>query len=368
MRPFFNQDNLNIRILNFLEKQNNCTFTELANDLTIDRATLTKTIKELALKLQRLSQNDIQIALDNQGITYQRKPDFNLASLMPMLSDHRIAIIFESSFNQHYANITALANKLYVSESTTRRLLKQVNETLTNYRIQIDLKTLRFTGKEENIRYMAFQYYWNTYGSVTWPFAVNELEMRQLANDNQIPNYDQLRFSFWLAICKSQQLKHHSLNEADFITMIKAVDFKTTDMDTIRQYATTFGNIPLLYDRETQLEDYLQTLTTNQKVTLAQQTNNQKLLMLKLCESGIMKNRFKFKLRTDSDNFGRKRIINQIQNHFDNYDLIEVEDNPDFVLTNLTLRNSNIPIVYINVPLENSDYQAIEYQLKQCLK
>lgn len=368
MRPFFNQDNLNIKILNFLETQNNCTFTELANDLTIDRATLTKAVKILVTKIQKQQLNDIQLTWDNQGITYHREPDFNLAALTPMLTDQRIAIIFESSFNEHYANLTALANKLYVSESTTRRLIKQVNATLSDYRIQIDIKTLRLTGKEESIRYTAFQYYWNTYGSVTWPFSLNELEMRQLTNTHQIANYDQLRFSFWLAICKSRQLKQHPLNETDFLDMIQAVDFRTPTMTTIEQYALTFGNVPLLYDREQQLENYLQTITSKQIKTLKQQTGNQKLLMLKICESGVMKNRFKFKLRTDSDNFGRKNIITQIKNHFDNYDLIEDENNPDFILTNLTLRNSDIPTVYINVPLEDPDYQSITHQLKQSLK
>lgn len=375
MRPFFNQDNLNIRILDILEQQNNCSYTELTELLKIDRATVTKAIKQLTHIIDQQSLNDIKITLSNQGIDYHRVAKFNLAALLPMLTDQRTAIIFESSFNEHYSTISSLANKIYVSESTTRRLINLVNDTLIDYRIQIDPKSLHLIGPEPNIRYAAFQYYWNTYGSVTWPFFVNEEEIKQNSN---VPSYDKLRFSFWLAICKQRQLKQHHLeiSELEFIDLIRKVDFlqlNKSGLDQVKQYCHLFGNVPLLYDRQKQLDEYLQFISAGKRHFLFTQANHQKLLALKLCELSADKNlkeHLKFSTVIDSDFFNRQQLIQQLVQYFNKVELevMENQQQSDFILTNLTLRNSKTPTLFINVPLNPLDYEMIGRQIKEIVK
>lgn len=378
MRPFFNQDNLKIKILNLLEQTNSWTYTDLATLLQVDRTTLSKVIKNLAQAIDQQKLTAIKLEPSKQGVTYYRAANFNLASLTPILIDQRFAIIFESSFNEHAQTITALTNKLYVSDSTTRRLVTLVNQTLKDYQIQIDSKTLRLTGSEANIRYAAFQYYWNTYGSVTWPFFVNELDIKKKTD---VKKYDQLRYSFWMAICEQRKLKGHQINpsEVEFLQLIKQVDFDPLTKQTfakVQEYCHLFGQVPLLYDRSQQLNTYLAFITPEQQAKLSYKAVQQELLMLKLCELAEIEHdtsqqaNLKFTLLTDSDAYNRQQTISFIQQYFQHLTL-EITENSqqaDFILTNLTLQNSDIPTIYINVPLTLQDLKMITQQIQTLLK
>lgn len=69
-------------------------------------------------------------------------------------------------------NIIKWSYKNYVSVSTVRRTLISLKDMFQNLDIKIISKKSTYTivGKEKNIRYMYFSFFWNTYNGISWPF------------------------------------------------------------------------------------------------------------------------------------------------------------------------------------------------------
>lgn len=412
MRPFFDQENLNIRVLSLLEQQPNWTFTDLAATLCVDRATLAKNVKQLISIIDSQHLTSLQLIQTNQGLHYHRSAGFNLASLMPMLVDQRPGIIFESLFNEFQHSLSGLANKLFVSESTTRRLIRHVNHVLAAYRIKINTRQMTLEGAEANIRYAAFQYYWNTYGSVTWPFFVNEQEYLRASKQAGLPANDQLRYAFWVAICRMRQLKGHHLTAADlrfssttpeehFLRLVYLVDFENPQqlagtsntvfpdwqspalcrllnqkalpaiLQAAHYYSAVFGAVPLLYDRAEQLQQIRQTADRAGFVAIEAACSKDPLLILKTCEllrmqhSSPLRQSLRLALVTDSDPVERSRTMKLISQVFSDYDFTWVPDyhQAQLIITNLTLPDAGAPIVYVNVPIALHDLELVQDRL-----
>lgn len=420
MRPFFQQDQRQIRILNQLERYPTITVSRLADQLGLDRATVTKAIKHLMTLINQQGLDDLTLTTNEQGLYYHRKPSFNLATLLPILSDQRVQVIFENCFNHHITSLPALAARLYVSESTVRRLFRDINQTLANYQVRLDTKTLTLSGPEPNVRYAAFQYYWNTYGSVTWPFTGDAKDWYRHPAMTDIPPYDQLKLAFWLAITAQRRRQHHAITagalgiatsdpEADFATLIRLLDFTSwsalaqstaatrllnrvpqaqvpvpelkNDPTANRLYRLTvwavsvWGNCPLLYDREAQLTQRLSNLSLANRTRLSQASHHQPLLQLKLIEAlnqvnpNCLRPHFTLQLMTDSDALARLRTLHQLQGHFCEYtlDLTSQSENADLIITNLTLSQMTVPILYVTIPLQATDWTALEQQFQTLL-
>lgn len=411
MRPFFNQNTRTIQILNYLEQHPVSSFTELAQSLALDRATLSKDVAQLTTMLTQQAPA-VQLTVTHQGLHYHRAANFNLATLMPMLIDQRLAIIFERVFNQRDATLTALAAKLYVSPSTARRLLTIVNHTLADYHVTIPPRTLRLTGPEPLVRYTTFQYFWNTYGSVTWPFAISQTACRQVAQQAGIPQPDQLKFAFWVAIHQHRRNQRHFLTatelhantsdpEATYQQVIQGLDFTSlaalpefvsrtalplpvwqpantqatassqTLLSLAHWAATIWHDVPLLYDRADQLAHYQQVIPAKRFTHLTQTAAGNPLLLLKLCESLVAtqpaatQTPLTLALVTDSDALGRQLVLHQLKHRFAAYHFTVTTDltQADLILTNLTLPQAATPIVYVNVPLSETDFTLMTQQL-----
>ncbi|WP_318765172.1 helix-turn-helix domain-containing protein [Lactiplantibacillus carotarum] len=410
MRPFFNHDNLHVQLLNTLEQHAKITYTELAHHLQVDRATVTKAVHFLTQSVQQPSlKNVVQIQPTSQGVTYQRAANFNPATLMPVLVDHRLAVIFETVLASPPTTVTSLANRLYVSPSTIRRLIVTINQTLADYQLRVTRSPLTLTGPEANVRYACFQYYWNTYGSVTWPFSVSERACRLQAQQAGIATYDQLRFSYWLAINQQRQLQGHHLTaidlkfptptpETSFLTLIRQLDFDVTNdthttalttelpdipvllanesakrlLQLTARYQQVFGNVPLLYDRPNRLRQAQTTLPADTWAWLGHICHHQPLIMLKVIEAdqhyhtGLLKIPIKLALLTDSDAFGRQQTMQTLSRHFASYQFeLTGFKTADLVLTNLTVAATRTPVIYVNVPLSTTDFQNVATGLDQ---
>ncbi|TBX38670.1 winged helix-turn-helix transcriptional regulator [Lactiplantibacillus paraplantarum] len=413
MRPFFNQDKRDVQILNYLDCHPICTYTELADQIELNRATVTTSVKRLEIALNAQHLNGLTLTTSSQGIEFHRDIHINLATLLPILLDQRIAVIFESLIYERYSTITALAQRLYTSESTTRRLIAKMNQTLKQYKVHINTNGLSLVGREPDIRYTAFQYYWNTYGSVTWPFRYSEQELLTQSQKFQISNYNQLKFAFWLALCRLRQNNQHLLRSEDlyqrvpdpekaFIRLIQLLDFsnfdflKNLNLDEIFQfklpswgpdiwpellenkathnllklskwYTTIFSTNDLLYDRNYQLEHYLNTMQFTKITQLKKQCHGYRLLMLKVYEAlnyiGVftLQTTVKIALISDSDEHSHALISQQLKTHFEQWHVVITNqyDQADLILTNLTVQHAKVPVIYVNMPLNSIEIDTI---------
>lgn len=406
MRPFFNQDHLNIKILTYLDQNPSVTYTELATNLGYDRSTISDAVHAISTCITRHNIRGLTLAIHNHKINYHRDLGFNLATLLPYLTDRRLGDIFEQAFCRNRANITDLANQLYISPSTCRRLIKTVNLTLANYELKIDPKNVTIVGNEAKIRYAAFQCYWNTYGSVKWPFSSNLHELKSSDQHFHIQEFDRLLFAFWLAICRQRRLTGNlikarelkttaSITEREFIQLICFVDFnpsinitnlvnkapqwRSPKLQAVLQvaannpffrlvswYAEVFANLPLLYDRSAYLTHYLTTYPTIYKRLKPLCKHNPMSIVtcfqfLVKNNSPLLKKQLNLALMIDSDWLTREVIVNQLSAYFNNVDfhITSSPQNAQLIITNLTQPASRVPVIYVEPPITISKLASI---------
>lgn len=99
--------------------------------------------------------------------------------LMETPSLHLLEALF---FNQ-FDSLDELAEALFISLSTLKRLIKRTNVYLQlGFNCLIDVKTIQILGDEVSIRLLYFKYFSEAYDSYLWPFLdkVNEVALSDL--------------------------------------------------------------------------------------------------------------------------------------------------------------------------------------------
>lgn len=91
--------------------------------------------------------------------------------------------LLEYFFFQTCHNLETLANKLFISLSTLKRLIKRTNNYLKqNFDCQINIKRFSITGNEKQIRLFYLKYFSEAYDHHEWPFEnhLNEQTIEEL--------------------------------------------------------------------------------------------------------------------------------------------------------------------------------------------
>lgn len=84
--------------------------------------------------------------------------------------------IFETIFLNPDLTVQELADHLFYSQSKVYRLVAQINELIgENYGLQIETNPCRITGNEQNIRYIAYLYFFEKYPHFEWAFEHKQL-------------------------------------------------------------------------------------------------------------------------------------------------------------------------------------------------
>ncbi|MFR3686427.1 MAG: helix-turn-helix domain-containing protein, partial [Enterococcus sp.] len=126
-----------------------------------------------------------------------------------------------------------ILNNYFVSESTLRRKVLQINEFLSIYHLSLKYSTkkLKIIGKETNIRYLGYQFFWTFYTGVTWPFLnVEQTKIDQYVR-YALKNYDlakkntlSLEFSYMFALNVSRFHLKHPINDEDIPVYVKEIN------------------------------------------------------------------------------------------------------------------------------------------------
>lgn len=166
-------DIIELRIVQMLESENRWWKSEeLAETLSLSKATVQKYLVSLKEKVGEFQQNEIFLQTStSKGIYFYRSPSFNLQLLYVKIIKNLLtySIIDGLLYNEHFS-INKLAQKNYVSVASIRRKYKMIN----NYFNDLDLmiKKDKILGDERQIRWFFSEFYWEVYMGTEWPFQL----------------------------------------------------------------------------------------------------------------------------------------------------------------------------------------------------
>jgi hypothetical protein len=125
-----------------------------------------------------------------------------------------------------------ILNNYFVSESTLRRKVLQINEFVAPYHLSLKYSTkqLKITGKEINIRYFGYHFFWTFYTGVAWPFSNVDQKKIDGYVRYALKNYDLAKkntltidFSYMFALNVSRFHLKHPINDEDIPAYIKKI-------------------------------------------------------------------------------------------------------------------------------------------------
>jgi len=158
--------------------------------------------------------------------------DYKKLSLY-ILKQSLIFNLLQELFLSSQVSTSDILNNYFVSESTLRRKVLQINDALTPHHLSLkySAKQLKITGKEINIRYLGYQFFWTFYTGFSWPFATIDhkkiehyvkyaLKNYVLASKNTLL----LEFSYMFALNISRFHSKHPVNAEDIPDYVREIN------------------------------------------------------------------------------------------------------------------------------------------------
>lgn len=192
-----------LQLLELLQKKNFATFLQLQEAMQVNTRTLTALIEysnELfyPIRIQKIAEGPVKLILpSNLSVSYcyqkilTASPEFQL-----------IELVFLETLT-----LDDLADKLFISRSTLRRLLRKINEILAMRDFQIDPSTLDFTGDEKQICNFMIHLFMEKYSDCTFLFSEHRVQfvekiIKQTMKKRSVPLSfpDFFRVKVWLLI------------------------------------------------------------------------------------------------------------------------------------------------------------------------
>ncbi|MGN8983384.1 helix-turn-helix domain-containing protein [Enterococcus villorum] len=150
------------------------TTNELTQLTQMERKTILKYISELSKDLEKFNHPEISLTISKGrgNFLYATSPIVLKEFILWLIKDNLAVRLLHTFFFDGKVNIIKWSYKNYVSVSTVRRTLISLKDMFQNLDIKIISKKSTYTivGKEKNIRYMYFSFFWNTYNGISWPF------------------------------------------------------------------------------------------------------------------------------------------------------------------------------------------------------
>lgn len=150
-----------------------------------------------------------------------------------ILKQSLIFNLLQELFLNSQVNTSDILNNYFVSESTLRRKVLQINDAITPYHLSLKYSTklLKITGKEINIRYLGYQFFWTFYTGVTWPFT--KVDQKKIGDyvKYALKNYDlakkntlSLEFSYMFALNVSRFHSKHPISAEDIPAYVREIN------------------------------------------------------------------------------------------------------------------------------------------------
>ncbi|OTO22235.1 hypothetical protein A5816_002907 [Enterococcus sp. 3G1_DIV0629] len=216
-----------ITLINILyNKHDWVTTNELAKQAKLDRKTVLKYVTELEKDIELFDHSKIYISFSKgRGTILNADNPLIIQEFILWLIKENIAIkIVHTLFFESSLNITTWSYENYVSVSTVRRTINELNKNFKPLNINITSKksTYYISGEEKDIRYMFYAFFWNTYKGIHWPFKnISKNKLNDLLKDISsvystsfsIQGEEQLRFFMAVNITRYFQNHHICLEQ-----------------------------------------------------------------------------------------------------------------------------------------------------------
>ncbi|WP_291293154.1 helix-turn-helix domain-containing protein [Enterococcus sp.] len=175
---------------------------EMASYLRISKPSLEKYVDELFLYLAPYSEQ-CRLSYQGSSLVLETSPDFSLNQIEYAFyhSSIKFQVLEYLLINQEFATIP-LAQKLMISESSLFRKIKELNQVLAEFGLEIWQGKL--TGEEAQIRYFYFQLLWylNSFKSQPLPIDTKLVGLIARGLSLTFTEEAQQRVSLWLRIMK----------------------------------------------------------------------------------------------------------------------------------------------------------------------
>ena len=163
-----------LQIVRFLLGREWVTIGELANTLRIPSRTIRQSIGEInqyinPAKIESSQKFGIRLTYGSQ------LNSFYIYAAIYKQSSH--FLIIENICLHHYATLAVLAEKLFISQSTLKRKISVINQTLTKYGFWIDTKSVDIVGDEKKIRFFYYCYLLEKYDVLDLVIPEKELHL-----------------------------------------------------------------------------------------------------------------------------------------------------------------------------------------------
>ncbi|MGR5864732.1 helix-turn-helix domain-containing protein [Bacillus cereus] len=156
--------------------------------------------------------------IKGRGVKLYKPPHSSQTSVYSFFKQEDMRFrVLEQLLQGNIRTVTELADVLYVQVATISSVLREVQEYLNHFDLELHKKPLRIVGIEAHIVYMFYELYFTTYGWDKWPFS-DEFEIfsyvkniEQKLDIQFYPIYKQ-RLAYLLAIAVQRKKKGDNIS------------------------------------------------------------------------------------------------------------------------------------------------------------
>lgn len=187
---FFGSDiKREIELLRFLYKQNRfVSIEEISHVLKMDRRSIQKYYDFLVHSPLLTYEDRENILISKYGLGYKfvgTKKDYK-ALTKQVLQSNPFFELFETLFLENEINLVKFAYENYVSESTVRKRLYELEKLLDpiGFTLKKNKGYVYLKGNEARIRYFMVTFFWRTFSGLHWPFPnISEEKCTQISRN-----------------------------------------------------------------------------------------------------------------------------------------------------------------------------------------
>ena len=115
--------------------------------------------------------NDFTIESSYKGYRLVFQKNKGLKTLYNNILEHSISFrLLETIFLNEEKSIFDLADEFFISPSTLYRVVHHINEVSKAYNFQVETSPMRIVGSEKDIRFFFYQYFYEKYTRLDWPY------------------------------------------------------------------------------------------------------------------------------------------------------------------------------------------------------
>ncbi|AOM14309.1 BglG family transcription antiterminator [Bacillus thuringiensis] len=228
-----------------LQRHDWCTLEEIAQYIQCSEKTVHRDL--LYLKDHLPSKWKIQV-VKGKGVKLYKPVYCSSTSVYSLFKKNDITFqVLDQLLHGNVRTVAELASTLYIPTSSITRGLRDVQQYLAPFKLQLQKKPLRIIGIEPHIVYMFYELYFTTYNWEEWPFEDLPEILQYISNIEQkldmqlYPVYKQ-RMAYLLAIAIIRKKQGYQM---DILPVYEKLVVDTVFYRKIKEVSPMLCGVPL---------------------------------------------------------------------------------------------------------------------------